>query len=81
MTTFGERLAELRQREKLSQAQLAERASIDQSFLSRLERDERTASRATVLSLVNALRLGHDDAVDLFECAGYVAYWREPVTR
>ncbi|MGH2531895.1 MAG: helix-turn-helix domain-containing protein [Thermomicrobiales bacterium] len=55
MSEFGRILAELRAARGWSQARLAGEASVDQSYVSRLEKGERAPERDTVLKLLDAL--------------------------
>lgn len=66
-------LREYRDRSRLSQARLAEAAGFDHSYVSRLESGVRAPSQATVLKLVDALRLDAADRDALLAAAGFAA--------
>jgi transcriptional regulator with XRE-family HTH domain len=75
--TFGEALAALRAtrpgaaREQLSQSELAKRAGLDHSYISRLENDRRAPSRDAVLRLGRVLEATPADLDRLLLAAGY----------
>ena len=52
---FGEVLKQLRRKAKLSQDSLAEKAELERTFISFLERGERQPSLTTIIVLANAL--------------------------
>jgi transcriptional regulator with XRE-family HTH domain len=53
--TLGDRLRELRDRQHLTQEELASRAGISKGFLSDLENDKRNVSSEYLLKIANAL--------------------------
>ncbi|HEY0512945.1 MAG TPA: helix-turn-helix transcriptional regulator [Thermoanaerobaculia bacterium] len=55
MATLGERVRELRERQRLTQEQLAERSGISKGFLSDLENHKRNPSAEYILRIANAL--------------------------
>jgi transcriptional regulator with XRE-family HTH domain len=57
LAAFAGRVVELRQQSKMTQDQLAERAGVEQSNLSKLERGEHRPRIDTVLRLQHALKL------------------------
>jgi transcriptional regulator with XRE-family HTH domain len=67
---IGERIRTLRLSRNLTQEQLAESADISVSFLSMIERGERTPHLVTLQALATALgdRIG-----DFFDCEGAAA--------
>jgi ribosome-binding protein aMBF1 (putative translation factor) len=66
-TIFGEVLMEHRTKNKLSQEELAFRAGVDRTFISRLERGIRQPSLTTILGLAEALQIGADELVKATE--------------
>ncbi|KPK42909.1 MAG: hypothetical protein AMJ78_00675 [Omnitrophica WOR_2 bacterium SM23_29] len=71
---FGDKIRELRKRIRLSQEQLAERAGIEVTYLSKLECNK-TKSRPnekTIESLANALNLSEEEKNDLFFLASRI---------
>lgn len=70
-TTFAERLRDARIRRGWSQARLAREAGYDHSYLSRIERGNRTPSRLAVARLVDALALDTVAEDHLLVAAGY----------
>jgi len=60
---FGAVLKELRREAELSQDALAEKADLDRTFVSFLERGERQPSLLTIISLAGALGVQPDDIV------------------
>lgn len=71
-TTFGKALDAIRGRQGLSQTDLADRAEIDHSMISRCRSGERTPSRETVERLADALDASPTDRARLLITAGYV---------
>jgi transcriptional regulator with XRE-family HTH domain len=71
MTTFGQTLAQLRTARGLSQGKLADRAKVDHSAVSRLERSERNPSREMVERLADALYASTVDRNALLTSAGF----------
>ena len=72
---FGQMLARLRQTQRLSQNQLAQRAGLNHSYISRLESGDRgDPSRTVVEQFVGALGLDPDgrDADELRMAAGFL---------
>src|SRR5689334_5015151 len=55
MATLGERVRELRERQKLTQDQLAEQTGLSKGFLSDVERDKRQVSATNLLKIANAV--------------------------
>jgi transcriptional regulator with XRE-family HTH domain len=55
MATLGERVRELRERQKLTQDQLAEQTGLSKGFLSDVERDKRQVSATNLLKIGNAV--------------------------
>ena len=62
---FGEVLKELRQGAELSQDALAEKAELERTFISFLERGERQPTLSTIIALASALRIEPDEVVRL----------------
>lgn len=60
VTSVGRRVRQLRNRASLTQEQLAERAQISVSFLSMIERGERSPHLETLEKLAFALEVGVD---------------------
>ncbi len=58
---FGQRIYALRQRSKLTQEQLCERANIDRSYVQRIEAGRRTPSVEIVIKLQKALKCDWSD--------------------
>lgn len=54
---FGSRLKFLRERAGISQAQLAEEAALDRTFISLMERGDRQPTLTTLVKLSNALKV------------------------
>lgn len=74
MATFGDMLKEFRRRSVLSQRGLAEKASIDTSYISRLESGEReVTSRELALRLAGILDLSIDESELWLLTAGYAS--------
>ncbi len=72
---FGQMLARMRQAQRLSQNQLAQRAGLNHSYISRLESGDRgDPSRTVVEQFVGALGLDPDgrDADELRMAAGFL---------
>ncbi|MES2671126.1 MAG: helix-turn-helix transcriptional regulator [Pseudomonadota bacterium] len=61
---FGCRLRDLRQRESLSQEELAQRAGIDRTYVGGVERGERNLSLLNVKKLADALGISPKDLFD-----------------
>jgi transcriptional regulator with XRE-family HTH domain len=55
MPTAGDRIREVREKRRLTQDQLAEKADVSKSFLSEVENDKRNAGAETLLKIANAL--------------------------
>jgi transcriptional regulator with XRE-family HTH domain len=55
MPTAGDRIREVREKRRLTQDQLAEKADVSKSFLSEVENDKRSAGAETLLKIANAL--------------------------
>lgn len=53
MDKFGEKLQQLRQRQGLSQSQLAEMLGVTRTHVSRMERGEKTPNIAMLLKIAN----------------------------
>ncbi|MBL8751412.1 MAG: helix-turn-helix transcriptional regulator [Planctomycetes bacterium] len=64
---FGAALKQLREQRKLTQEELAHRASTSQSYLSLLEKGRRTPSLATIVLLARGLRLSATELVRAYE--------------
>lgn len=60
---FGEVLKELRRGAELSQDALAEKADLERTFISFLERGERQPTISTILSLAIALNVDAEELV------------------
>src|ERR1700688_2617872 len=60
MATLGERVRELRDRQRLTQEDLAERSDISKGFLSDIENDKRNPSAEYLLRIANALGASMD---------------------
>jgi len=55
--SFGEVIKRLRKQKGISQEKLAELSNLDRSYLSELERGEKTASLRTIFKLSNGLEV------------------------
>ena len=62
---FGEVLKELRREAELSQDALAEKADLERTFISFLERGERQPTISTIIALAAALGVDADEMVRL----------------
>jgi DNA-binding XRE family transcriptional regulator len=69
---FGTMLRRYREREGMSQSELARWSCCNVSYISRMETGTRVPSRETVPKLVWAMTLSDDDADRLHMSAGYV---------
>jgi transcriptional regulator with XRE-family HTH domain len=63
-SAFGRRLRELRERERLTQEQLAKRSGMRASVIGRFERGKHEPRLATVLSLAHGLGVTPGELVD-----------------
>jgi len=74
MASFGKLLKDFRVRAKLSQRDLARKAEIDTSYVSRLERGQReVASRSLAIKIAEILNLSLEE-IDLWLIsAGYIS--------
>lgn len=65
--SFGQRIKELRTQHRLTQRQLAERAKVDVTYLSKIENDrlEHTPSIKTLQDLARALEVDELELMDL----------------
>lgn len=61
---FGRNLAHCRRRAKLSQEELAVRASLHRTAVGQLERGERVARVDTVIKLAGSLRIPPEELLD-----------------
>lgn len=64
LTAFGRNLKRLREERQLSQEQLAERAELDPTYISGIERGIRNPSVLSIVRVAKALKI---DASGLFE--------------
>ncbi len=72
MSTLGERLSAVRERQGLTQGQVARRARLPQQAISRLERGERSHVRSDVLvRLAIALDVSADVLLGLLDMEGH----------
>lgn len=69
---FASHLRELRDRTRLSQSRLAERAGFDHSYVSRLESGTRLPTRDAVVKLAAAMNLDQHDSDGLLAAAGFM---------
>lgn len=78
--TFGQRLRQLRREQRLTQRELAQRASVDFTYLSKLENDrlEHTPSLKTLRDLAHALNV---DELELMEAANKAPAGFEAIAR
>lgn len=78
--TFGQRIRELRSQQSLTQRQLAERAHVDFTYLSKIENDrlEHTPSIKTIQDLARALEV---DELELMGLANKIPPFLEAVAR
>ncbi|MDA8218807.1 MAG: helix-turn-helix transcriptional regulator [Dehalococcoidales bacterium] len=78
--TFGQRIKELRHQHNLTQRQLAERASVDSTYLSKIENDrlDHTPSIKTIHDLAGALGA---DEMELLELANKLPPVLEAIAR
>lgn len=70
---FGDMLRMFRERVGLSQRALAEKAGIDTSYISRIERGERNATRSIALQLAEILKLSIEEADLWLISAGFIS--------
>lgn len=70
-TTWRERLTRARQAERLSRPQLAELANVSESALKAYERGTRDPSRAALVALIEALKLGLLERNEILFSAGF----------
>lgn len=63
---FGEYIAEARRKQKLYQAELATKAGISQSYLSRMENGQRDIDLSDAIRLCKALDIPLADFVDKY---------------
>ncbi len=71
-TAFAERLRHYREFHRRSQSQLAKRAGVDHSYVSRLESGTRPPTRAAIERLADALGSDADERRLLFASAGFL---------
>ena len=78
--TFGERIRQLRRERRLTQRQLAEKAGVDFTYLSKIENDRlaHTPSAKTILDLARPLEV---DELELMRLADKVPAVLEPIAR
>lgn len=78
--TFGQRIKEIRQQRNLTQRQLAERASVDSTYISKIENDrlDHTPSIKTIHDLAGALGA---DELELLELANKLPPVLEVISR
>lgn len=70
---FGAELRRMRCEHRLSQSRLADRASLDHSYISRLESGARVEpSRDTIEALADAMELTPDERMRLLVASGFV---------
>ena len=79
MTLFGSILRAYRTERGLSQSQLARKAGLTYSAISRLESGNRNPKRKTVENLARALELSPEETEELFQWAGYAWNWEEKI--
>jgi len=72
MNSFGMLLRYYRAGQGLSQSELAQKAGLTYSAISRLESGNRIPKRKTVESLAKALELSPEETEEFFREAGYV---------
>ena len=75
--TFGDYLGLWLAHRNLSQSQAARQLGLEPSYLSRLARNGRQPSRATVVALADLLEISGPKRLYFFSLAGYV---EEPLT-
>ncbi len=80
MQNFGERIRELRKKNKLTQRELGKLVDLDFSYISKIENDrlEHTPSINTIQRLAEALNA---DELDLMQLANKVPTLLEPIIR
>ncbi len=66
---IGQRIKYFREKQKLTQAKLAEKAEMDSNNISRIERGEAVPSIETVLKLCNGLSVSPNDLLMFEYCA------------
>jgi transcriptional regulator with XRE-family HTH domain len=72
MTNFSSKLREYRERLGMKQRTLAERVSLTPGHLNKIEKGTRKPPEVeTILSIVEVLRLNHNEAEELVQLAGY----------
>ena len=78
MSNFGERIRELRKKNKLTQRELGKLVNLDFSYISKIENDrlEHTPSINTIQRLAEALNA---DELDLMQLANKVPTLLEPI--
>jgi len=64
---FGALLKKLRNEQKLSQEGLAEKASLDRTYISLLERGLRTPTIATIFAIANGLSKKPSEIIKMLE--------------
>lgn len=69
--SFADVLTDLRESRGISQKRLATEAGFDHSYVSRLEKGTRRASRETAFALALALELDHDATARLLWAGGF----------
>lgn len=72
MTTFGSVLRDIMAEQGLRQAHVADASDLDHAHLSRMLAGQRTATRETVVRIVNGCALDAQDSLRLFVAAGFV---------
>lgn len=77
MNSFGMLLRYYRAGQGLSQSELARKAGLTYSAISRLEAGTRLPKRKTVESLAKALELSPEETEEFFRQAGYAWKWEE----
>ncbi|WP_066131403.1 helix-turn-helix domain-containing protein [Bordetella ansorpii] len=69
---FGETLRQQRVARSISQEELAHKASVDRTFVSRIERGIRQPTISTLFGLAQALEMAPEHLVEMVACR-----WRE----
>jgi len=64
LTTFGERIRELREKQKLPQRKVAAILDIDTSLLAKYERNERQPSKDTILKIANIFNVDGEELIN-----------------
>ena len=65
-TQFGDRIRELRTKQKLLLRQVASKLDVDTSIISKMERGERPIKKEQIIILAEILKVGKDELLTLW---------------